>query len=85
MGKTRESIQHLEQAVQVSDQDVKDVNVGVYTDLVRFQAEKEDDLKRYMVFRPLSFPLIYRLTKPARVRKSPSGMGEEEPRNVDRG
>lgn len=49
MGKTRESIQQLEQAVHASEQDVRDANVGVYTDLVRFQAEKEDDLKRYMV------------------------------------
>lgn len=49
MGKTRESIQQLEQAQQVSEQDVKDANNGVYADLVRFQAEKEDDLKRYMV------------------------------------
>lgn len=49
MGKTRESIQQLEQAQQASEQDVKDANNGVYADLVRFQAEKEDDLKRYML------------------------------------
>lgn len=49
MGKTRESIQHLEQAQQASEQDVRDANNGVYADLLRFQAEKEDDLKRYML------------------------------------
>lgn len=39
----------LEQALQVSEQDVKDASAGVLKDLKRFQLEKEDDLKRYMV------------------------------------
>ncbi len=49
IGKTRESIGHLEQAKLVSEQDVKDGSKGVLKDLKRFQGEKEDDLKRYMV------------------------------------
>jgi hypothetical protein len=49
IGKTRESISQLEQAQVVSEQDVKDASAGVLKDLKRFQSEKEDDLKRYMV------------------------------------
>ena len=33
----------------MSEQDVKDASAGVLKDLKRFQTEKEDDLKRYMV------------------------------------
>jgi hypothetical protein len=33
----------------VSHVDVKDASAGVLKDLKRFQTEKEDDLKRYMV------------------------------------
>ncbi len=39
----------LEQALNVSEQDVKDASAGVLKDLKRFQLEKEDDLRRYMV------------------------------------
>lgn len=39
----------LQQALAVSEQDVKDASAGVLKDLKRFQAEKEEDLKRYMV------------------------------------
>lgn len=39
----------LEQALRVSEQDVKDASAGVLKDLKRFQTEKEEDLKRYMV------------------------------------
>ena len=35
--------------MEVSAQDVKDASAGVLKDLKRFQGEKEDDLKRYMV------------------------------------
>lgn len=49
IGKTKESLVHLEQALTVSEQDVKDASAGVMSDLKRFQLEKEDDLKRYMV------------------------------------
>lgn len=41
----------LEQALEVSEKDVKDASAGVLKDLKRFQLEKEDDLKRYMVRR----------------------------------
>lgn len=40
---------HLEQALEVSEKDVKDATQGVLRDLKRFQKEKEDDLNRYMV------------------------------------
>ncbi|KAH7412802.1 hypothetical protein BKA64DRAFT_659613 [Cadophora sp. MPI-SDFR-AT-0126] len=49
IGKTRESIEQLEQAQQASEQDVRNASSGVLKDLKRFQAEKEDDLRRYMV------------------------------------
>ncbi|KAL1897688.1 Sorting nexin, cytoplasm-to-vacuole targeting pathway/endosomal sorting [Sporothrix stenoceras] len=47
--KTRESIVQLEQAQVASAQDVKDASANVLRDLKRFQKEKEDDLKRYMI------------------------------------
>lgn len=49
MGKTKESIEHLEQARVVAAQDVKEASASILNDLKRFQYEKEDDLKRYMV------------------------------------
>jgi len=49
IGKTRESIGHLEQAQVAVAKDVKDASSGVLKDLKRFQGEKEEDLKRYMV------------------------------------
>lgn len=49
IGKTRESIGQLEQAQHASEQDVRNASAGVLKDMKRFQAEKEDDLKRYMV------------------------------------
>ncbi|KAK5457281.1 Sorting nexin, cytoplasm-to-vacuole targeting pathway/endosomal sorting [Exophiala xenobiotica] len=49
IGKTRESMSHLEQALEVSEKDVKDATQGVMRDLKRFQGEKEDDLQRYMI------------------------------------
>ncbi|POS86435.1 hypothetical protein EPUL_002645 [Erysiphe pulchra] len=49
IGKTKEGISQLEQAQKVAEQDVKDASFGILKDLNRFQAEKEDDLKRYMV------------------------------------
>lgn len=50
--KTRESIVQLEQAKVASAQDVKDASASVLKDLKRFQKEKEDDLRRYMVGDP---------------------------------
>lgn len=49
IGKTRESIEQLEQAQVAAAQDVKDASGSILKDLKRFQGEKEDDLKRYMV------------------------------------
>lgn len=49
IGKTRESLSQLEQALEVSEKDVKDATQGVMRDLKRFQKEKEDDIQRYMV------------------------------------
>jgi sorting nexin-41/42 len=42
----------MEQAIVVSHDDVKDASAGVLRDLKRFQGEKEEDLKRYMVGSP---------------------------------
>ncbi|ERF75664.1 Sorting nexin-41 [Endocarpon pusillum Z07020] len=49
IGKTKESLVQLEQALDVSAKDVKDASAGVLKDLKRFQKEKEDDLQRYMI------------------------------------
>ncbi|BDD60973.1 Sorting nexin-41 [Monascus purpureus] len=49
IGKTKESLVHLEQALEVSEKDVKDASAGVLRDLKRFQKDKEADLRRYMV------------------------------------
>jgi len=49
IGKTKESLVQLDQALDVSEKDVKDASAGVLKDLKRFQKEKEDDLQRYMV------------------------------------
>lgn len=49
IGKTRESIGQLEQAQVASERDVKDASASVLKDLKRFQRDKEDDLRRYMV------------------------------------
>lgn len=53
MGKTKESIEQLEQAQVAAAQDVKDASASILKDLKRFQGEKEDDLKRYMVINDL--------------------------------
>ncbi|PGH31848.1 sorting nexin-41 [[Emmonsia] crescens] len=49
IGKTKETLLQLEQALEVSEKDVKDASSGVLQDLKRFQKEKEEDLRRYMV------------------------------------
>ncbi|KAH0494239.1 hypothetical protein TgHK011_000866 [Trichoderma gracile] len=49
IGKTRESIIQLEQAQVVSEKDVKEASASVLEDLKRFQKDKEDDLRRYML------------------------------------
>ncbi|KAH8673659.1 hypothetical protein BX600DRAFT_480051 [Xylariales sp. PMI_506] len=49
IGKTRESIEQLEQAQVVAEQDVKEASANILKDLKRFQGEKEDDMRRYML------------------------------------
>ncbi|KAH7170511.1 hypothetical protein EDB81DRAFT_753021 [Dactylonectria macrodidyma] len=49
IGKTRESIGQLEQAQVAAERDVKDASASVLKDLKRFQKDKEEDLRRYML------------------------------------
>ncbi|KAF4996874.1 hypothetical protein FGRMN_4195 [Fusarium graminum] len=49
IGKTRESIGQLEQAQIISERDVRDASASVLKDMKRFQKDKEDDLRRYML------------------------------------
>ncbi|SPO02823.1 related to Cvt pathway protein CVT20 [Cephalotrichum gorgonifer] len=49
IGKTRESIGQLEQAQVAVERDVRDASASTLMDLKRFQREKEDDLRRYML------------------------------------
>ncbi|PHH91381.1 hypothetical protein CDD83_689 [Cordyceps sp. RAO-2017] len=49
IGKTRESIGQLEQAQVASERDVKEASASVLKDMRRFQQDKEDDLRRYML------------------------------------
>ncbi|KAF3770575.1 hypothetical protein M406DRAFT_285322 [Cryphonectria parasitica EP155] len=49
IGRTRESIAQLEQAQVAVAQDVKDASASVLKDMKRFQREKEDDLRKYML------------------------------------
>ena len=62
IGKTKESLVQLEQALEVSEKDVRDASAGVLRDLKRFQKEKEDDLQRYMVCLMIAFRLVGLLT-----------------------
>ncbi|KAK5698317.1 Sorting nexin, cytoplasm-to-vacuole targeting pathway/endosomal sorting [Elasticomyces elasticus] len=49
MGKTKESVGQLEQAIEVASKDVRDASKGVLGDLKRFQGMKEEDLRGYML------------------------------------
>ncbi|GAB7360104.1 hypothetical protein MBLNU230_g7868t1 [Neophaeotheca triangularis] len=49
LGKTKESLGQLEQALEVSEKDVRDASTGVMGDLRRFQGDKEADLRKYML------------------------------------
>lgn len=49
IGKTKESIGQLEQAKVASERDVREASASVLKDMRRFQKDKEDDLRRYMV------------------------------------
>lgn len=83
IGKTRESIGQLELAQVASAQDVKDASASVLKDLKRFQREKEDDLRRYMVSRYSSMivsnlPLTPNSPSPACLCEKPDRVGKEE-------
>ena len=60
IGKTREAIGHLEQGQVAVAKDVTDASAGVLKDLRRFQDEKEDDLRRYMVSGIFSLSILSR-------------------------
>lgn len=49
IGKTKESLVQFEQALEVSEKDVKDASAGVMKSLQEYQSEKEEDLRSYMV------------------------------------
>lgn len=49
IGKTKENLSQLEQALEVSEKDVRDASSGVLRDLKRFQKDKEADLRQCMV------------------------------------
>jgi hypothetical protein len=53
IGKTKESIEHLAMAREASERDVREASRDVLKDLKRFQGEKEEDLRRYMVCIPV--------------------------------
>jgi hypothetical protein len=72
----------LEQALGVSEKDVKDASAGVLQDLKRFQKDKEADLRRYMVCSPWK-QLCAELTKSGRVRAVPSRLGAQKPGDMD--
>nr|POE62283.1 sorting nexin-41 [Quercus suber] len=61
LGKTKESLSQLEQALDVAQRDVKDASAGVLQDLKRFQTQKEEDLRTYMY--------LSRLRPPAHLRR----------------
>ncbi|KAK5108750.1 hypothetical protein LTR62_007810 [Meristemomyces frigidus] len=49
LGKTKEGLGQLEQALEVARRDVRDASSGVLEDLRRFQGMKEEDLRGYML------------------------------------
>ncbi|KAJ6446379.1 sorting nexin-41 [Purpureocillium lavendulum] len=71
IGKTRESIGQLEQAQVASERDVKEASASVLKDLKRFQRDKEDDVRRYMVSAHpwRGFPAPTYLVAPANMRQ----------------
>ncbi|KUL90716.1 hypothetical protein ZTR_00004 [Talaromyces verruculosus] len=76
MGKTKESLVQLEQALRVSETDVKDASAGVLQDLKRFQKDKEEDLRRYMLTATTSSTKRRKVVEePRRYPKAPSSSG----------
>lgn len=79
MGKTREGLSHLEEALEVSQKDVRDASKGVMEELRRFQGDKEGDLNSYMVSRKVNRIAVvallltcYSLTSPAHISSGAS-------------
>ena len=66
IGRTKDQVTHLEEGLKLVHSDVRDASLDVLRDLKRFQAEKEEDLRRYMV---CSLP---RLTSAATVPAPPT-------------
>jgi hypothetical protein len=64
LGKTKESLTHLGEALEVSKKDVTDATTGVMDELRRFQGEKEEDLNNYMVsWRAYILALFYQVNR----------------------
>ena len=86
IGKTRESIGQLEQAQVASERDVKDASGSILRDLKRFQHDKEDDLRRYMVS-PIrrGANSCHVLTDTDCIRQEPNWLGQKEQAAVGRG
>lgn len=59
LGKTKESLGQLELAIEVAQKDVRDASRGVLEDLRRFQGQKEDDLRHYMVCSVIFAKCVY--------------------------
>jgi hypothetical protein len=78
IGKTRDSLVQLEQALGVAGKDTEDASAGIMKDLRRFQAEKEDDLRRYMVSFDSCFILKAANSSADGVRTVPYRLGETE-------
>jgi hypothetical protein len=78
IGKTRDSLVQLEQALGVAGKDTEDASAGIMKDLRRFQAEKEDDLRRYMVSFDSCLILKAANSSADGVRTVPYRLGETE-------
>jgi hypothetical protein len=70
----------------VSERDVKDASAGVLKDLKRFQLEKEEDLKRYMVFVTgcVSTIVVMLTRRPDRLCQMSCRLGQKECGNMER-
>jgi sorting nexin-41/42 len=84
IGKTREKLGQLEQAVKVAEKDTRDASQAVMQDLKRFQSEKEEDVQRYMVCNP-RFSCqrgLLTISLTDCIRERPDLMGEEVSRGL---
>jgi hypothetical protein len=65
--------------------DVKDASAGVLKDLKRFQGEKEDDLKRYMVCPVLKTLSPATDSSVGCLCQMPHRLGQTQPRTLEGG